>query len=220
MRGPTFLSRADVVAAVVALAAIALLQNVDVIVMGREGPQHAGAYAAVSVSSKVLVFLALVVGGYLLPEAAHAWRDGGHALRQLWVALALVEAPGVMLAGVAVVAPRRFLSTFFSARYVSAAGAFFPLVAAMVFLSMVVLVTMYLLAVGDRRISVLLVVAGAAATVAVAFAHGNPGSTAWADLTVQAMLALLSIGELVVVHRGRSARGPATNLVAPGRNAW
>ncbi|MGH8988038.1 MAG: hypothetical protein ACRDXC_05505, partial [Acidimicrobiales bacterium] len=61
--------RRDLVAAVVALAAIALLQNVDVIVMGREAPRAAGGYAAVSVASKALVFVAIAVAGYLLPEA-------------------------------------------------------------------------------------------------------------------------------------------------------
>ena len=212
--GGTFLSRRDVVAAVVALAAVALLQNVDVIVMGKEGPHQAGAYAAVSVSSKVLVFLALVVGGYLLPEAAHAWREGGQALRQLWVALGLVEVPGVLLAGIAAVAPRRFLATFFSARYVGAAPAFLPLAGAMALLSLVVLVTMYLLAIGDRRVAVLLVVAGAAATAAVVLAHGSPRSTASADLAVQGSLAVLALAELAVAHRGRSVRGPAVDLVA------
>lgn len=196
-----FLSGRDVVAAAIALMAIALLQNVDVIVMGKEGPHRAGAYAAVSVSSKVLVFLALVVGGYLLPEAAHAWRDGRHALRQLSVSVALVEVPAALLAGVAALAPRRFLIVFFSGRYAGAASAFLPLAGAMACLSMVVLFTMYLLAVGDRRVAVLLVAAGGAATAAVAMAHGDPWATAIADLAAQGALVVLAGAELAVVHR-------------------
>lgn len=208
--GDGLLSRGDVIAAVVALAAIALLQNIDVIVMGKEGPRQAGAYAAVSVSSKVLVFLALVVGGYLLPEAAHAWRDGAHALRQLSVSLLLVEVPGLILAGIAVLVPRWFLTVFFSARYVAAAQAFLPLAGAMVCLSAVVLLTMYLLAVGDRRIAALLVVAAAAATAAVALAHGSPRTTAVADLAVQGALGALAVAELVVVHHGPAGWGRRT----------
>lgn len=214
-RAQSVLSGRDVVAAVLSLAAIALLQNVDVLVIGREGPRQAGAYAAVSVSSKVLVFLALVVGGYLLPEAAHAWRAGRSAFRQLWLAIVLVEAPGVVLACVAAVAPRRFLAMFFSARYVTAADAFLPLACAMAFLSLVVLLTMYLLAIGDRRVAGLLVAAGAAATVAVAFAHGSPRGTAWADLTVQGALCAIALGELVLVHRGGRACASAVGLVVP-----
>lgn len=212
--GATYFLRSDVLAAVVALGAIALLQNIDVIVMGREGPHRAGAYAAVSVSSKVLIFLALAVGGYLLPEAAHAWQEGRHALRQLSVAFALVEVPGVLLAGAAAVAPRRFLGTFFSDRYVRAATAFLPLAGAMLFLSLVVLVTMYLLAIGDRRVAVLLVAASAAETVAVSLGHGRPQPTALADLMVQGSLAVLALAELAMVHRARCVRGGSAEPVA------
>lgn len=204
-RATAFLSRRDVAAAVVALAAIALLQNADVIVMGREGPHRAGAYAAVSVSSKVLVFLALVVGGYLLPEAAHAWRAGAHALRQLSVAVALVGVPAALLLVIAAMVPQRFLTLFFSGRYVAAASAFLPLAGAMACLALAVLLTVYLLAVGDRRVALLLVAAGIVATAAVAMAHGDPRATAVADLAVQGALVALAGAELVMVHRRRAA---------------
>ncbi len=198
---------ADLLGAVVALAAVALLQNADVIVMGREGPGSAGAYAAVSVSAKVLVFLAVVVGGYLLPEAALCWRSGAHALHQLLVSLALVAGPAAVLLAVAAAAPRRFLALFFSARYVAAAPAFLPLALAMACLSAVVLATMYLLAVGDRWVVALLVAGAAAAVAATAAAHGSPSLTAEADLVVQAVLATLVAAELLRVHRrGHFAR--------------
>ncbi len=201
--------RRDVAAAVGALAAIAVLQNIDVIVMGREAPRVAGAYAAVSVSSKALVFVAMVVAGYLLPEAAISWREGRHALRQLSVALSVLAVPAVLLVGVAAALPRLFLSTAFSARYVSAAGAFLPLALAMVCLSATVMVTMYLLGVGDRRFVRLLAGAAVLATVAVVLAHGSARATALCDLGVQAALLGAAVGELARVHRRlpRSARG-------------
>ena len=43
--------------------------------------------------------------GYLLPEAAIRWRQGGHALRQLAVVLVLLAVPSVLLLGVALAAP-------------------------------------------------------------------------------------------------------------------
>lgn len=195
----------DLLGAVVALASVALLQNVDVIVMGREGPGSAGAYAAVSVSSKALVFVAVVVGGYLLPEAALRWRAGAHALRQLMVTLALLAGPAAVLLAVAAAVPRRFLSLFFSARYVAASGAFLPLALAMTCLSVVVLVTMYLLAVGDRWVVALLVLGAAVATGATAAAHGAPRATALADLVVEAALTATAVLEMVRVHRRRRA---------------
>ncbi len=195
--------RRDVLAAVVALAAIALLQYADVIVMGREAPRAAGAYAAVSVSSKALVFVSIVVAGYLLPEAAISWREGSHALRQLAVSLAILALPAAALVGVAGAIPRLFLSAAFSSRYVSAAGAFLPLALAMVCLSATVMVTMYLLGVGDRRFVAVLLAGAAGVTVAVVLAHGVPRTTALADLGVQAALLCAAVGELARVHRRR-----------------
>jgi O-antigen/teichoic acid export membrane protein len=210
--------RRDLAAAVAALAAVAVLQNIDVIVMGREAPRASGGYAAVSVSCKALVFVAIAVAGYLLPEAAISWREGRHALRQLLVSLAVLGVPAVLLVVVAAGVPRRFLSTAFSSRYVSAAGAFLPLALAMVCLSVTVIVTMYLLGAGDRLFVVVLAGAAALATVAVALADGAPRTTALVDLGVQAILLCAAIGELARVHRARWFRGspPTTE---PGQAA-
>ena len=193
----------DLVAALVALATIAWLQNVDVIVIGREAPSIAGAYAAVSVASKALVFGAIVLGGYLLPEAAIRWREGDHALRQLGVTLAFLAVPAAILLGVAVGARRVLLTLVFSSRYLGAEAAFVPLAVAMMCLSVSVILTMYLLAVGDRRVTAVLVAGAAAVTVAVLAAHGSAAGTARADLVVQAALAAVAAGEFALVHRRR-----------------
>ena len=116
----------DLVAALVALAMVALLQNIDVIVVGRDARAFSGSYAAVSVASKALVFGALVLGGYLLPEAAIRWRQGGHALRQLAVTLLLLAVPSVLLLVIALAAPRLLLSVVFSARYLGRRGGAAP----------------------------------------------------------------------------------------------
>ena len=83
----------DLAVASISLSMVAVLQNVDVLVVGRDNPTQSGAYAAVSVTSKAIVFGAVVLGGYLLPEAAIRWRQGGHALRQLAVVLVLAGRP-------------------------------------------------------------------------------------------------------------------------------
>jgi O-antigen/teichoic acid export membrane protein len=197
---------ADLGAALVSLAMIALLQNVDVIVVGREAPGVSGSYAAVSVASKALVFGAIVLGGYLLPEAAIRWRQGGHALRQLAVTLLLLAVPVVALLVVAVGAPHLLLKVVFSNRYLGAEPAFLPLVVAMACLSTTVVLTMYLLAVGRRWIAGLLVAGAAAATLAVAAAHGAPHPTARADLVVQAGLALVAAAGFAKVHHRRLRR--------------
>ena len=143
----------DLVVASVSLSMVAVLQNVDVLVVGRDNPGHSGAYAAVSVTSKAIVFGAIVLGGYLLPEAAIRWRQGGHALRQLAVVLVLLAVPSVLLLAVAVVAPEQLLQLVFHHAYTSAADALAPLVLAMILLSISVVLTMYLLAVGQRWVA-------------------------------------------------------------------
>jgi O-antigen/teichoic acid export membrane protein len=193
----------DLVVASISLSMVAVLQNIDVLVVGRDNPGHSGAYAAVSVTSKAIVFGAIVLGGYLLPEAAIRWRQGGHALRQLAVVLVLLAIPSAVVLLVALVAPEKLLQIVFHHAYTSAANALVPLVVAMILLSVSVILTMYLLAVGRRWVAGVLVGGAIALTLAVLSVHGAPRATALVDLAVQAgVLAVIGVG-FVVVHRVR-----------------
>lgn len=199
----------DLVVASISLSMVAVLQNVDVLVVGRDNPGHSGAYAAVSVTSKAIVFGAIVLGGYLLPEAAIRWRQGGHALRQLAVVLVLLGIPSVLLLGVAIAAPQALLEVVFHHAYTSAADALAPLVVAMIMLSISVVLTMYLLAVGRRWVAAVLVGGAGALTVAVLSVHGAPRATAFVDLAVQAAVLAVIVAGFAVVHRVRLSREPA-----------
>jgi len=199
----------DLVVASVSLSMVAVLQNIDVLVVGRDNPTHSGAYAAVSVTSKAIVFGAIVLGGYLLPEAAIRWRQGGHALRQLAVVLVLLGVPSIFLLGVALGAPETFLEVVFHHAYTSAADALAPLVVAMILLSVSVVLTMYLLAVGWRWVVAVLVGGAAALTVAVLAVHGAPRATAFADLAVQAVVLCVIVAGFAMVHRVRLSKEPA-----------
>ena len=196
----------DLVVASVCLSMVAVLQNIDVLVVGRDNPSHSGAYAAVSVTSKAIVFGAVVLGGYLLPEAAIRWRQGGHALRQLAVVLVFLAIPSVFLLGVAVAAPEQFLEIFFHHDYTSAADALAPLVLAMIMLSVTVVLTMYLLAVGRRWVATVLVGGALVLTLAVLSVHGAPRATAYVDVVVQAGVLLVIVCGFALVHRVRVGR--------------
>ena len=191
---------ADVTAAFIGLALLGLLQNVDVILLGRLDHRNAGAYAAISVASKALVFGALALGAYLLPEATIRWNEGGHAVRQLVVTLTFLAVPALVLLGIALFVPTRFLSLIFTAKLSSAAPAFAYLVVAMIFLCISVLLTNYLFGVGRRWIVLLLLAGSIAGIAAVAGAHGQPLATARADLVVQAALAAAMVGAFVIIH--------------------
>jgi O-antigen/teichoic acid export membrane protein len=193
----------DLVVASLSLSMVAVLQNIDVLIVGRDSPSQSGAYAAVSVTSKAIVFGAVVLGGYLLPEAAIRWRQGGHALRQLGVVLVLLAIPAAALLVVAIAAPHLLLKVVFHHEYTSAASALAPLGAAMIMLSVSVILTMYLLAIGRRWVVGVLATGGLALALGVAAVHGKPHPTALVDLAVQAaVLAVILVG-FAAAHRSR-----------------
>ncbi len=173
------------------------------LVVGRDDSAHSGAYAAVSVTSKAIVFGAVVLGGYLLPEAAIRWRQGGHALRQLAVVLVLLSIPAALLLVVALGFPHLLLVEVFHHSYASAASAMAPLVGAMILLSISVVLTMYLLAIGRRWVAGVLTAGGLALAVAVHLVHGRPHATAVVDLIVQAVVLVVILIGFTAIHRVR-----------------
>lgn len=206
----------DLAAALAALALLALLQSVDVIFYGRHDPDGAGDYNAVSVASKVLVFLAVVLGGYVLPEAATRWHRGEKATRQLFAGVAILAVPAVALLAASIAAPRLFLGLAFGTDLDDASAALFPLALAMTFLAVNVLLTMYLLAVGRFVVLAPLLVAAVAAVVAVNLADGRPVATARADLACEAAL---FVAAALLVARLRPPPAPGTGPSAAGIDA-
>jgi len=199
----------DVVCALVALALLGVLQNMDVIVVGRVAPDRVGSYAAASVACKVLVFAAAVLGGFLLPEAARARARGRHALHQLGGTLLIIAVPAGVLGVLAACAPRRLLLVAFGPGLTGCAGALAPLAAAMTALASSVLFTHYLLAVGRRAVVLALAAAAGLGVVLLERTDGGAG-TARADLVVQICLAALTGGMVLASarRRSRAGRGP------------
>ena len=82
--------------AVIGLFLVAVLQNVDVILVKRTiGGDEAGAYAAAAVAAKAVVWVAIGVGLYLLPEATRKARAGEDPRPVLMRALAVVAAVAI-----------------------------------------------------------------------------------------------------------------------------
>ena len=114
----------DVGTALAALALLGVLQNIDVVLLGRAAPGNAGPYAAISVATKLLVLAALVLSSFLLPEAAARRHLGQHALHQLGATLAILAVPAALLMTVSFLAPRQLLGLAFGGRLTAAAPAF------------------------------------------------------------------------------------------------
>jgi len=179
---------ADLTAAVAALGLLAALQYGDLVITGREAPAQAGGYAAISVACKALVFGAVVLSGYLLPEAVWRWHHGRHALGPLGLAVGLICVPAVVLVAAATVAPDRLLRVVFGPKLVGAAPAFAPLALAMTALAISFLLTTYLLGIGHRAVVWVLVVAVGAISTAVGMGGGSPTTTAHLELIGQVVL--------------------------------
>ena len=134
-------------APVAALALIAVLQNVDVIVVKHVAEKHAaGAYAAAAVIAKGVIWVAVGLGLYLLPEAARRTRMGLDARPVLVRTLALVASVSAPAALLYVVAARPVLVAVFGHAYASGAGALPVLAVAMSLLACAYLSVQYLLA--------------------------------------------------------------------------
>ena len=147
---------------VVAFVLIAVLQHVDVIIVKHVAePDLAGSYAAASVAAKAVIWLAMGLGFYLLPEAVRRTQAGEDArpilLRTLGL-LAVVALPLIVFYAL-LAAP--LLEIVFGPGLTAAAGALALLSGAMALLAGGYLAVQYLLALG--RWSFILILAGAAA---------------------------------------------------------
>jgi len=186
--------------AVVALFLIAVLQNVDVIMVKRQiGGDEAGAYAAAAVAAKAVVWLAIGIGLYLLPEATRAARHGEDPRPVLARALAVVGAVAVPMLIVYAIAPATVLRLAFGPETVVAADALFVLGCAMTLLAVGYLGVQYMLALG--RVSFLPALAAVAlAEIALLGGLGIESLVTFAaivlGLQAAAALSVLAIGLL------------------------
>ncbi len=194
-------ARRDALLALGALGLLAVLQNVDVLVLGRHDPASSGSYGAVSVACKSLVLIAFVLAGFLLPEAATRRAVGRHAMTPLVVSLTFVAVPSAVLILLAATDGHSLLALAFGGRLAGASDAFTPLAIAMALLAASVVLTHYLLAAGERPVLWVLLVAGVGTTLALALAGTSPTRVAWTDATAQTALTIALVGIVALHHR-------------------
>ena len=138
------------------------LQEVHVIVVKHEASgDAAGSYAVAAVAAKAIIWVAVGLGMYLLPEAARRVRGGEDARPILLRTLALIAAVAVPMVLVYAVAAEPLLGAVFGDDLTEAAGALPWLGLAMALLASAYLSVQYLLAIG--RISFIAVLGVAAA---------------------------------------------------------
>lgn len=144
-----------------ALALIAVLQNVDVIVVKhRVSDDAASAYAAAAVAAKVMVWIAVGLGMYLLPESTRRASVGEDARPVLLKTVGVAVVTAVPITLVFAFGGHLLLDKVFGKDFATADTALPILGVAMGFLAITYLCVQYLLALHRKRF-VLVLAAGA-----------------------------------------------------------
>jgi glycosyltransferase involved in cell wall biosynthesis/O-antigen/teichoic acid export membrane protein len=138
--------------AVLALMLLGLLEYVDVIVVKhRAAPADAGAYAAASVAARMVLWVAIGLGLYLLPEAARRVRAGEDAGPLFARVLKLIVVLSLPLVALYALAAGPLLSALFGVHSSAAAHALPLLALAMGLQACAYLAVQYLLVLGRTR---------------------------------------------------------------------
>ena len=179
---------------VAALTLFAVLQNADVIAVGHFfNTTISGAYAQAAVAAKGVVWIAIGLGLYLLPEAAREAAKGAdarHLLTRTTGLLMLVAIPILAIFGFF---PEQILTLVFGDQAKLAAPALPWLAGAMTCLSILYLSLQFLLALGRRSFLVVLTFGAVAVPSVVAIRDSSLESVAIGLLILDAVLASIML---------------------------
>lgn len=179
-------------APVLGLTLLFVLQEAHVIVVKHEASSDAaGSYAVAAVAAKAVVWVAVGLGMYLLPESARRARSGEDARPVLLSTLGLVLAVGVPMMIVYSVAAEPLLRAVFGTDLIGGAGALPWLGLAMTFLACSYLCVQYLLGLGRRGFIFVLVIAAVADVVLLAGIGSDLARVAAALAALQATCAVV-----------------------------
>lgn len=178
------------------LVIVALLQNVDIIAgKHRFSTDVASSYGATAVAAKVLVWVAMGAGFYLVPETSRRHAEGEDTRRVLVNAIAIVLACALPVLAIFAFGGRQLLRAAFGADRLLAVDALLPLGIAFTLLALTYLAIQYLLAL--RRTAFLLplgAIALAEPALLLTAAPDTPDGFAAVVLAVQAVAAAVALG--------------------------
>lgn len=173
-------------APVVGLTLVAVLQNIDVIMVKRRiGGDLAGSYAAAAVAAKLVIWVAIGISLYLVPETARRASTGTSTRGVLLRALAVISLVAGPMLLVYLVAPKLLLESAFGPDLTDGSSALLVLGAAMSALAVALLAVQYMLALHRWSFLPLLAVLAVAEPVALALAPKDLVDIATIVLAVQ-----------------------------------
>ncbi len=187
---------------IAALTLLAVMQNIDVVVVGHTlSSDESGAYAVAAVAAKGVVWVAVGLGLYLLPEATRESSVGSDPRPLLWRTLAVLALVAVPMVAVYAVAAEPVLRTVFGSDSVLAKDALAWLGVAMSLLAVSYLAVQFQIALQRVRFLWLLALGAVAEPVLLALIGGHLVRIATGLLVLQLVVA----AGLIAV----SARRPA-----------
>jgi O-antigen/teichoic acid export membrane protein len=183
---------------IAALMLVAALQNVDVIMAKHALDEDtAGVYAACTVAAKALVWVAVGLGMWVLPEATRRAAAGGDARPVLLRAFAIIAALAAPALLAYALVPDLVLRVAFGPDYESGESVLLLLGIAYGLLAALYLAVQFLLGLHHTRFALVLVIAAAVLPI-VLLGEDDLTSFAWRVLIVQAAAALLVIGAALI----------------------
>jgi O-antigen/teichoic acid export membrane protein len=192
-------------APIAGFAIVALLQNLDIIAAKhRFSTDVASSYSATAVAAKALVWVAIGVGFYLVPEASRRHAQGEDTRPVLARSLAIVLVCAIPVLLIFAFAGRLLLRLAFKSDHLLAVGALVPLGVAFALLALTYLGIQYLLALHRTGFLIpLALVAVAEPVLLVTIAPRSPSGFAGIVLALQALACVLALG-LAFAQRRRS----------------
>ena len=198
-------------APVVGLTLLFALQEAHVIVVKHEASSDAaGSYAVAAVAAKGVIWVAVGLGMYLLPEAARRARAGEDARPVLLTTLGLIAAVGAPMVLVYAAAAQPMLKAIFGGDLTGATGALPWLGLAMTFLACSYLCVQYLLALGRTSFVAVLAVGAVVDVVLLTAIGANLTRVAVALFVLQAGCAALLVA---LCLRSEPAKDPPDELL-------
>jgi O-antigen/teichoic acid export membrane protein len=182
----------DAAVPILVLMLVAALQNVDVIVSRHVLSSHtAGVYAAATVAAKALVWIAVGLGMWVVPEASRLAAAGRDPRPVLVRALGLIAAVAVVALAFYATVPKLVLDVAFGKQYESAHSVLFALGAAYALLAVTYLVAQFELGLRRHAFAALLALAAVLEPLLLVVSADDLASFARVVLAVQGATALL-----------------------------
>jgi O-antigen/teichoic acid export membrane protein len=205
-------------AAIAALGIIAVLQNIDIIAAKhRFSSELASSYSATAVAAKVLIWVAMGAGFYLVPEVSRRHSEGEDGRAVLGKALAIVAVAAVPCLLIYGFASTPLIRAAFGSKRLLAVDALFILGVAFTVLAATYLAVQYMLALKRHWFLLPLGLVAVAEPIFLLQASKEPKGFATVVLGVQVVGAVIAFGMALLPDRARPPRRrrPPTELEEP-----